>query len=59
MIRQTRDNPKPIRVFLQDGENDINLAEGNWTLANLQMDSALSCSPATTTASRWAPAATT
>ena len=41
MIRQTRGNPKPIRVFLQDGENDINLAEGNWTLANLQMDSAL------------------
>ena len=41
MIRKTRGNPKPIRVFLQDGENDINLAEGNWTLANLQMNSAL------------------
>lgn len=41
MIRKTRGHPKPIRVFLQDGENDINLAEGNWTLANLQMDSAL------------------
>ena len=41
LIRQTRGNPKPIRVFLQDGENDINLAEGNWALANLQMDSAL------------------
>ena len=41
LIRTTRGNPKPIRVFLQDGENDINLAEGNWTLANLQMDSAL------------------
>ncbi len=41
LIRATRGNPKPIRVFLQDGENDINLAEGNWTLANLQMDSAL------------------
>ena len=41
LIRSTRGNPKPIRVFLQDGENDINLAEGNWTLANLQMDSAL------------------
>ena len=41
LIRRTRGNPKPIRVFLQDGENDINLAEGNWTLANLQMDSAL------------------
>ncbi|MXX62000.1 MAG: hypothetical protein F4112_04255 [Holophagales bacterium] len=41
LIRKTRGNPKPIRVFLQDGENDINLAEGNWALANLQMDSAL------------------
>lgn len=41
LIRATRGNPKPIRVFLQDGENDINLMEGNWTLANLQMDSAL------------------
>ena len=41
LIRKTRGNPKPIRVFLQDGENDINLADGNWTLANLQMDSAL------------------
>lgn len=41
LIRATRGNPKPIRVFLQDGENDINLAEGNWALANLQMDSAL------------------
>ena len=41
LIRKTRGTPKPIRVFLQDGENDINLAEGNWTLANLQMNSAL------------------
>lgn len=41
LIRKTRGNPKPIRIYLQDGENDINLAEGNWALANLQMDSAL------------------
>ncbi len=41
LIRMTRGEPKPIRVFLQDGENDINLKEGNWTLANLQMESAL------------------
>ena len=41
LIRKTRGNPKPIRVFLQDGANDINLMEGNWTLANLQMESAL------------------
>ncbi len=41
LIRKTRGTPKPIRVFLQDGSNDINLMEGNWTLANLQMESAL------------------
>jgi enterochelin esterase family protein len=41
LIRKTRGKPKPIRVFLQDGANDINLAEGNWTLGNLQMESAL------------------
>ena len=40
-IRRTRGNPKPIRVFLQDGLNDLNITEGNWTLANLSMDSAL------------------
>jgi hypothetical protein len=33
--------PKPIRVFLQDGENDLNNAHGNWWLANLQMVDAL------------------
>lgn len=33
--------PKPIRVALQDGENDLNVAAGNWWLANLQMESAL------------------
>jgi enterochelin esterase family protein len=41
LIRKTRGYPKLIRVFLQDGENDINLTEGNWTLANLNMASAL------------------
>jgi len=40
-IRKTRGDPKPLRVFLQDGSNDINLVEGNWTLANLSMASAL------------------
>ena len=41
LIRNTRGNPKTIRVFLQDGANDINITEGNWTLANLAMASAL------------------
>jgi enterochelin esterase-like enzyme len=30
-----------IRVFLQDGSNDLDNAHGNWWLANLQMDKAL------------------
>jgi enterochelin esterase family protein len=41
MIRKTRGNPKPIRVFLQAGEKDLNVTPGNWTLSNLQMESAL------------------
>ena len=41
LIRKTRGNPKPLRVFLQDGENDINLQEGDWYLANRMMQSAM------------------
>jgi len=32
---------KPIRVFLQAGENDLDNLHGNWPLANRQMDLAL------------------
>jgi enterochelin esterase-like enzyme len=32
---------KPIRVFLQDGKNDVDNQFGSWWLANLQMDAAL------------------
>jgi enterochelin esterase family protein len=32
---------KPIRVFLQDGANDLDNANGNWPLANQQMAKAL------------------
>jgi enterochelin esterase family protein len=39
MIRKTP--PKPIRVFLQDGENDLNVPAGDWWLANQEMASAL------------------
>jgi predicted esterase len=39
MIRKTV--RKPIRVFLQDGENDLDNEHGNWWLANLQMEKAL------------------
>jgi gluconolactonase len=39
LIRKTE--PKPIRVFLQDGSNDLNNYTGNWFLANQDMQSAL------------------
>ncbi|HZZ77929.1 MAG TPA: alpha/beta hydrolase-fold protein [Gemmataceae bacterium] len=32
---------KDIRVFLQDGSNDLDNQAGNWYLANLQMEAAL------------------
>jgi len=39
LIRKTE--PKPIRVFLQDGSNDSNGYGGDWYLANQEMLSAL------------------
>ena len=39
LIRKTE--PKPLRVFLQDGRNDLNLYAGNWYIANQDMASAL------------------
>ncbi len=41
LIRKTRGNPKPIRIFLQDGENDMNVIVGDWTLGNINMEAAL------------------
>lgn len=39
LIRQ--EEKRDIRVFLQDGSNDLDNRFGNWWLANLQMDKAL------------------
>lgn len=39
LIRKTE--PKPLRVFLQDGSGDLNQFAGNWFLANQEMASAL------------------
>ncbi|MDA8743667.1 alpha/beta hydrolase-fold protein [Rubripirellula amarantea] len=39
MIRKT--DAKPIRVFLQDGRNDLDNVHGNWPLANQQMAKSL------------------
>ena len=38
-IRKTA--PKPIKVFLEGGENDLNNSHGDWPLGNLQMAAAL------------------
>ena len=39
LVRKTP--PKPIRVFLQAGANDLDIVEGHWSLANLEMAAAL------------------
>jgi sugar lactone lactonase YvrE/enterochelin esterase-like enzyme len=39
LIRKTE--PKPIRVFLQDGSNDLNIFGGSWWVANQDMLSSL------------------
>ena len=36
--------PKPLRVFLQDGSNDLNIYAGDWWMANQTMQRALSYS---------------
>ena len=38
LVRKTE--PKPLRVFLQDGENDLNVAAGNWFIGAQDMLSA-------------------
>jgi len=39
LIRKTE--PKPLRVFLQDGTNDLNIYGGDWWMANQTMERAL------------------
>ncbi|TWU06424.1 alpha/beta hydrolase-fold protein [Stieleria varia] len=41
LIRKTKDNPKPIKVYLQEGNDDLNNLFGNWPLANRDMAAAL------------------
>ncbi len=40
-VRKTKDKPKAIRVFLQDGEKDLDNQFGNWPKANRAMAAAL------------------
>jgi len=39
LIRKTE--PKPLRVFMQDGRNDLNIYSGNWFIGNQDIFSAL------------------
>ena len=39
MVRKTE--PRPIRIFLQDGRNDLNNYTGSWWIANQDMQAAL------------------
>ncbi|MCM2373757.1 alpha/beta hydrolase-fold protein [Aporhodopirellula aestuarii] len=41
LIRKTKDNPKPIKVYLHEGQDDLNNLHGNWPLANQDMSAAL------------------
>jgi enterochelin esterase family protein len=40
LIRKTKP-VKPLKVFLQDGSNDLDNEHGNWPLANQQMAASL------------------
>jgi gluconolactonase len=40
LVRKTE--PKPIRIFLQDGSHDLNIYGGDWWMANQEMERALS-----------------
>jgi enterochelin esterase family protein len=41
LIRKTQRDPKPIKVYLQEGKDDLNNLFGNWPLANEDMAAAL------------------
>ncbi len=41
LIRKTKPNPKPLKIYLQEGEHDLNNLHGNWPLANRDMAAAL------------------
>lgn len=41
LVRQTKANPKPIKVYLQEGKDDLNNLHGNWPLGNQDLAAAL------------------
>ncbi|MEZ6062260.1 MAG: alpha/beta hydrolase-fold protein [Planctomycetaceae bacterium] len=41
LVRKTKDNPKAIRVYLQEGKDDLSNLHGNWPLGNKDLAQAL------------------
>ena len=41
LVRQTKDKPKPLKIYLQEGKDDLNNLFGNWPLANQDLAAAL------------------
>ncbi len=41
LVRKTKDKPKAIKVYLQDGREDLNNLHGNWPLGNQDLAQAL------------------
>ncbi|MEZ6117588.1 MAG: hypothetical protein R3C28_13580 [Pirellulaceae bacterium] len=41
LVRQSRRNPKPLKIYLQDGQDDLNNLHGNWPLGNQDLAAAL------------------
>ena len=41
LVRKTKDKPKPVKVYVQDGREDIDNLFGSWPLANADMAAAL------------------
>jgi enterochelin esterase-like enzyme/sugar lactone lactonase YvrE len=41
LVRKTKENPKPIKVYLQEGKDDLNNLHGNWPLGNQDLAAAL------------------
>jgi enterochelin esterase family protein len=41
LVRKTKDKPKGIKVYLQDGRDDLNNLHGNWPLGNQDLAAAL------------------
>jgi len=44
LVRKTKAKPQPIKVYLQDGKDDLNNLFGNWPLANQDLAAALNFS---------------